>query len=45
MTSTSPQLREVDDLAALLGETLLRQEGGELVELVARVRRTIRTDR
>jgi phosphoenolpyruvate carboxylase len=45
MTSPSPQLREVDDLAALLGETLLRQEGSELVELVAQVRRTIRTDR
>jgi phosphoenolpyruvate carboxylase len=48
MPSTSPQsdlLREVDELAALLGETLLRQEGRDLVELVARVRRTIGTDR
>src|ERR1700754_2843651 len=48
MPSTSPQsdlLREVDELAALLDETLLRQEGRELVELVARVRRTIGTAR
>jgi phosphoenolpyruvate carboxylase len=48
MPSTSPQsdlLREVDELAALLDETLVRQEGLDLVELVARVRRTIGTDR
>jgi phosphoenolpyruvate carboxylase len=38
-------LRAVDELATLLDETLLRQEGAELVELVARVRRTIRSDR
>ena len=38
-------LRAVDELAALLDETLLRQEGSELVELVARVRRTLRNDR
>jgi phosphoenolpyruvate carboxylase len=38
-------LRAVDELAALLDETLLRQEGPELVELVARVRRTIHSDR
>src|SRR5918997_3435913 len=39
------ELDAVDELAALLDETLLRQEGAELVELVARVRRTIRNDR
>ena len=44
-TPQSDLLREVDELARLLDETLLRQEGPELVELVARVRRTIRTDR
>ena len=41
----SDLLRDVDELVALLGDTLLRQEGPELVELVERVRRTIRTDR
>ena len=37
--------RDVDALVALLGDTLLRQEGPELVALVERVRRTIRADR
>ena len=41
----SDLLRDVDELVALLGDTLLRQEGPELVALVERVRRTIRTDR
>jgi phosphoenolpyruvate carboxylase len=41
----SDLLRDVDELAALLGGTLLRQEGPELVQLVERIRRAIRTDR
>jgi phosphoenolpyruvate carboxylase len=45
VNAVSDLLRDVDELVALLGETLLRQEGPELVELVERVRRTIDTDR
>jgi phosphoenolpyruvate carboxylase len=41
----TPVDADVDELAGLLGETLLRQEGAELAELVGRVRRTIGSDR
>ncbi len=41
----SELLADVDELATLLGETLLRQEGADLPDLIERVRRTIRTDR
>ncbi|MDQ3881103.1 MAG: phosphoenolpyruvate carboxylase, partial [Chloroflexota bacterium] len=37
--------RDIHALGVLLGQTLLGQEGTELVELVERVRRSIRTDR
>ena len=45
MNAAPDPLHDVDELVALLGETLLRQEGPELVELVERVRSTISTDR
>ncbi|CAA9493563.1 MAG: Phosphoenolpyruvate carboxylase [uncultured Solirubrobacteraceae bacterium] len=37
--------RDIRGLAALLGQTLVRQEGSELLELIERVRYAIREDR
>ena len=37
--------RDIHELGVLLGETLMRQEGEDLLELIERVRRSIRDDR
>ena len=37
--------RDIHELGVLLGETLMRQEGEDLLELIERVRRLIRDDR
>jgi phosphoenolpyruvate carboxylase len=37
--------RDIRELGVMLGETLVRQEGDELLELVERTRALIRSDR
>ena len=37
--------RDIRELGVLLGRTIVRQEGREMLELVERVRRLVRTDR
>src|SRR5690348_17533905 len=37
--------RDIRELGVLLGRTIVRQEGREMLELVERVRQLVRTDR